>query len=335
MNLKVFFYVGLLFSLSFCGCSGKSFGRSDDTVSLKINRFDTVFYEWIQTDDAAALTFLQDSFPAMTALLGKALFKDTNAYTPAYYDNLINYFSEPTLKTLYHTAITYYSADSVRTKDIARELGATFVSMKSLLPDVQIPAVYFHISGLQQNFIVADSLISCSIDKYLGADYPLYQDYFYDYQLRNMTSSRMVNDFLTVWLKSENPFQGKDNVLLDRMIYEGKILYVMAAIYQSAAYKDLMNLTDEEDDWLKNNESAIWTAIIERKHLYDPDIVTTEKYFLPSPATFLSDEAPGNIGSFIGYRIVEAYMQRTKSDMQKLMKNTDYQDIITQSKYKP
>jgi hypothetical protein len=214
-------------------------------------------------------------------------------------------------------------------------LGVAFERMKSLLPDIQIPAIYFHVSGLQQNFIVADSLISCSIDKYLGADFPLYQDYFYDYQLRNMTSSRMVNDYLTVWLKSENPFQGRDNVLLDRMIYEGKILYVMAAIFENIAYKDMMNLPDKEYDWLNNNESALWTTIIQRKHLYTPDIVTTEKYFLLSPATFLADDAPGNIGSFLGYRIVQSYMRNTKSDIPELMKNADYQDILTRSKYKP
>ncbi|MDR0835686.1 MAG: gliding motility protein GldB, partial [Tannerella sp.] len=91
----------------------------------------------------------------------------------------------------------------------------------------------------------------------------------------------------------------------------------------------------EEFDWLKKNESALWTTIIERKHLYNPDIVTTDKYFLPSPTSFLSDEAPGNIGSFIGFCIVKSYMNKTKSGFQELIKNNDSQDILTKSKYKP
>jgi hypothetical protein len=308
---------------------------TDDLAGISINRFDSALYVWIESDDSINLLKLKTSYPEMMTLMGKALFKDIDTCSPDYYEKLINYFSEPTLKALYGDAITFYSSDSVRTKNISQELGLAFLKLQSLLPQTQMPAIYFHVSGLQQNFIVADSLISCSIDRYLGTDYPLYQDYFYDYQLKNMISERIVNDYLMVWIKSENPFRGKDNVLLDRMIYEGKALYAIATITENAAYKDVMNLTGQEFDWLKDNESALWTTIIERKHLYTPDIVTTDKYFLPSPATFLSDEAPGNTGSFIGFRIIQSFMNKTKSDFQELMKNNDSQDILTKSKYKP
>jgi hypothetical protein len=306
-----------------------------DSTAIRINRFDTALYAWIESDDSASLLKLKTLLPEMTELIGKAIFQDTNTHTPIYYEKLINYFSEPTLKTLYKDAITYYSDDSERTIQISEDLGAYFTGLKSLFPQARIPAVYFHVSGLQQNFIVSDSLISCSIDKYLGSDYSLYQDYFYDYQLKNMNPGLMVNDYLTVWLKSEYLFRGKDNVLLDRMIYEGKIIYVLAVLYKNAAFKDLMNLTDNEFAWLKENEPALWTTVIERKHLYTPDIVTTDKYFSPSPATFLSDEAPGNIGNFIGFQIVKSYMKHTKSSCESLMKNTDYQDILKKSRYKP
>jgi hypothetical protein len=268
-------------------------------------------------------------------LIGKSLFHDINTCSSDYYKKIIDYFSQPTLKMLYKEATIYYSAHSARTKNISQELGIAFKKLKSQLPQIPIPAVYFHVSGLQQNFIVADSLISCSIDKYLGSDYHLYQDYFYDYQLKNMTPERIVNDYLTVWLKSENPFQGRDNILLERMIYEGKIIFIIAAITSNATYKEVMNLTDDEFEWLKNNESALWTIIIERKHLYTPDIVTVNKYFLPSPATFLSDNASGNTGSFIGFRIVQSYMKHTKSALHDLIKNNDSQDILAKSKYRP
>ncbi|MDR2384333.1 MAG: gliding motility protein GldB [Tannerella sp.] len=307
----------------------------ENTDTVHINRFDTALYYWIQSDDTTYLSSVKNACGDMFDLLGRALFQDDNTQTAEYNNKLINYFSEPTLKALYKDAITRFSPDSTRTKNISQELGVAFAKLKSLLPQIQIPAVYFHVSGLQQNFIVADSLISCSIDKYLGSDYPLYQDYFYDYQLKNMISSQIVNDYLTVWLKSENPFQGRENILLDRMIYEGKIIYLITAITKNTTYNKVMNLTDDEFDRLKNNESALWMTIIERKHLYTPDIVTTDKYFLSSPATFLSNQTPGNTGSFIGFRIVQSYINKTKSDCRDLMKNNDSQDILTKSKYKP
>ena len=66
----------------------------------------------------------------------------------------------------------------------------------------------------------------------------------------------------------------------------------------------MMSFTKDEYEWCRNYEQTLWTTIIERKHLYTPDIVATSKYFQAVPATFISDEAPGDIGYFIGYRIV-------------------------------
>ena len=85
-----------------------------------------------------------------------------------------------------------------------------------------------HVSGFNQNVLVGDSLLSLSIDKYMGKDYPLYQDFFYDSQKLKMQRGLVVPDYLAGWLMSEYPFAGKENVLLDRMIYEGKIKYLLS-----------------------------------------------------------------------------------------------------------
>jgi hypothetical protein len=306
-----------------------------DSSAMKINRFDTVMYQCVQTDDTLRLNELKNDFAKMTSLLGRALFQDSDIYSPLFFDRIINYFSEPAINALYKDAIICYSPDSSRTKQIQAELYAGFGQMKNLFPSIQIPAIYFHVSGLQQNFIVADSLISCSIDKYLASDYFLYQDYFYDYQLRSMRPERVSPDFLTVWLKSEFPFKGNESVLLERMIYEGKIVYVVLKCLKERSFKDIFSYTNEEYEWCLDNEPEIWRTFIERKLLYMPDLVTTSKYFLAAPANFLSDEAPGNLGNFIGYRIVENYMKHSKISAEKLIENNDIQDILKKSKYKP
>ncbi|MDR1722688.1 MAG: DUF2268 domain-containing putative Zn-dependent protease [Tannerella sp.] len=322
-------------ALSIGGCQRKSFGMADGADAIHINRFDSALYRWIDIDDSISLQQVKDEYPQMLDLLGKALFKASYTDTSAFYDNLINYFSEPTLKSLYKDAIIYYSGDSASTQLICKELAYGFERMKELFLTAKIPAIYFHVSGLQQNFIIADSLLSCSIDKYLGADYQLYNDFFYDYQKKNMTPAQLPKDCFEVWLKSEFPFQGKDNILLDRMIYEGKIIYSLTKISKEYTLQNILSLSDAEFRWCIEYEKPLWTTIIERKHLYTPDAATTTKYFLPSPSTFIAAEAPGDLGYFIGYRIVECYMKQTKSSCEELMKNADSQDILTKSKYKP
>ena len=200
---------------------------------------------------------------------------------------------------------------------------------------MQIPAIYMHVSGFNQNVLVGDSLLSLSIDKYMGKDYPLYQDFFYDSQKLKMQRGLVVPDYLAGWLMSEYPFAGKENVLLDRMIYEGKIKYLLSQALGVPDAAELMGYTEQAYNWCKDNEGTIWKAIIERKHLYTPDQLTTSQYFEDTPAIFPENDAPGNIGTWIGWQIINQYMKETGSTPEALMQTNDAQEILTASKYKP
>ena len=311
------------------GCSPSS-GICD---RVAVNRFDMALLQWIDSDDPAVLTQIKNTCPQMIDVLGKALFRSLDS--SALYDHLINYYSEPTLHALYRDAVDRYSPNTPELAAVTDELSCGFHRMRRLFPSMQIPAVYLHVSGLQQQVIVADSLLSCSIDKYLGADYPLYKVYFHPWQRRSMIPERVAKDCLCAWLKSEYPYRGKESVLLERMIYEGKIIYVLTQLGEDFHYRNILSLSDGEYDWCLSFEAALWTAVIERKHLYEPDIAVTSKYFLPAPATLISEDAPGSLGNFIGYRIVEKYMKRTKASCQELMNNSDAQAILKQSEYRP
>ena len=200
---------------------------------------------------------------------------------------------------------------------------------------MQIPKVYMHVSGLQQNIIVDNNLLSISIDKYLSATYPLYKDYFQDYQLHKMTSDAIAPDCMKAWLLSEYPFKSNDRVLLEQMIYEGKIKYIIHQALPKVLPEILMGYTSREYQWCKQNEKILWKTVIEQKHLYTQDVATIRMYFSDRPSTFLSDDAPGNLGAWIGWQIIAKYMDRTKVSIEELMNNTDYQEILTKSRYKP
>jgi hypothetical protein len=307
----------------------------DAADALNINRFDMALLQWIDSDDSVIRAQIKDTYPKMLNILGKTLFNGNYTDSSVFFDDLINYYSEPTLHALYENTVEYFSDNSPEMAVITDELAYGFRQMRQLFPYMQIPVVYTHVSGLRQNVIVADSLLSCSMDKYLGYDYPLYKDFFYAWQLKSMIPGRVAKDCLKAWLKSEYPYQGKDNVLLERMIYEGKIIHILTQLGKDFDYRNIMSLTDDEYKWCLEYEAALWTAMIERKHLYTPDIATTSKYFRSSPATFISGEAPGDLGYFIGYRIVEKYMKRTKSSCEELMRNNDAQDILNKSEYRP
>ena len=333
--MKHFWLFTLIITFTSGGCNSKSFGMYGDAEKIPVIRFDRVLFQWIDTDDPEILQTLISDYPQMLAMLGNALFKSNLADSSVFFSRLINYYSEPTLKSLYNDAITGYYTNSSAIERLEKELSYGFAQLKRLFPSIQIPAVYLHVSGLQQNIIVADSLLSFSIDKYLGDDYPLYMDYFNDYQRKDMIPERIVKDGLRAWLSSEYPLQGQNNDLLDRMIYEGKIIYVLIQAGDSYSFQQIMSMTENDYKWCLRNESVMWKTILKQIQSETPDAMTTAKYFQPSPSRFFSEDAPGNLGNFIGYRIVACYMKQTKSTCEELIHNNNAQDILKKSKYKP
>ena len=277
-------------------------GQNTNTINyatvepLHINRFDKDLFRLIDTEDTTLQPELIKQYPEMLDIIGKGILNLQTIETPGFFEKMRNYYSEPTLKGLYRDAITQY--DSV--EDIEKSLGYGFAYLKENFPSM-----------------------------------PLYQDFFYDSQKLKMQRGLVVPDYLAGWLMSEYPFAGKENVLLDRMIYEGKIKYLLSQALGVPDAAELMGYTEQAYNWCKDNEGTIWKAIIERKHLYTPDQLTTSQYFEDTPAIFPENDAPGNIGTWIGWQIINQYMKETGSTPEALMQNNDAQEILTASKYKP
>ncbi len=321
------------FAAAVCSCKGQNINTNTitDATPMTVHRFDSAVYALISSGDTTLRSLLLDTYPEMTEILGKGVFNMQSPRQSGFFAKMESYYSEPTLKQLYADALEGFSDVS----GIEQSLGNAFAWMHEQFPAMQMPAVYMHVSGLSQNVLVGDSLLSLSIDKYMGSDYPLYWDFFYEHQRRRMEPAMVVPDYASGWLMSEYPFSGKENVLLERMVYEGKIKYVVLSALPDLPDASLMGYTGEDLKWCEENEAEIWKAIIERKHLLTPDQMMTERYFDDTPAIFLSDNAPSNIGVWIGLQIVRRYMSESGASIETLMQNEDAQDILTQSKYKP
>lgn len=329
MNFRLSFIIVLLVICSSCKGQGNNSYASANPVHIK--RFDKALYQLLQTNDTTLVNDFQQTYYDMLEVTGKGILNIQSIEQPGFLGKLFRYYSEPTLKGLYKDAITQY--DTI--DDIEQQLGSGFAFLKDHLPSLPIPEVYMHVSGFNQNVLVAENLLSVSIDKYLGKEYPLYKDFFYEYQLAKMHRSHIVPDYLAGWLMSEYVFSGKENVLLDRMVYQGKIKYLVSEAVPGMEPYELMGYTKEQYEWCKENEGAIWKSIIENKHLYTPDHLTTNMYFEDMPHPAFAEGSPGNIGAWIGWQIVDKYMRESKALPESLMQQTNAQEILTASKYKP
>lgn len=311
-------------------CRGQENNPFASAEPIPVIRFDKALFSVIETNDTLKAKAFSAQYPEMMAVTGLGILNMRSTEMPGFYARLLKYYSEPNLKRLYGEAVARY--DSIA--DLEKELGVGFACLKAELPGMPVPKIYAHVSGLSQNILVAEGLLSVSIDKYMGKDYPLYQNFFNPYQLEKMQRANIVPDCLAGWLMSEYVFKGKDNVLLERMIYQGKMKYIVSKALPDTQPRVLMGYTPEQEEWCKANEGTVWKAIIDNKHLYTPDITQTNNYFQDTPNPLYAPESPGNLGVWMGWRIVKRYMELTGAPVEELL-NADAQSILSASKYKP
>lgn len=322
----------LLFGLFSCNSQTDTTVAFQNAEPMPIHRFDRTLLYWLDHPaDSASRDSLTTLYRPMLELTGKGILNVQSPEQEEFFPRLATYYGEPTLRSLYRDAV--HSFDSIA--DIEKELGYAFSLLNTMFTDRKTPVCYMHVSGFNQNVLASDSALSLSIDKYLGQDYPLYRQFFPDYERAKMTREFASVDYLMGWLMSEFPFEGRENVLLDRMIYAGKIYYILSLCLPGRTVENLLGYNDEAARWCHANEKMLWKTIISRKHLYTPDITTTQKYFENRPCTFLSDATPGNIGAWVGFRIIQKFVDETRCTAKQLMENGDAQDVLTRSKYKP
>ena len=300
------------------------------TQDFQIIRFDKDLYRYL-TENAPD-SILKDHTDFLD-VFGEGVLSIGKSDSTGFFSRLKEYFSEPTLMGIYKDEQEKFTDMT----DINKELSKGLHIFLQQFPQIKPPKVYMHVSGFFQNVVVTDDILSLSADKYLGSDYPVYQDYFYEFQRELMSCDRIVPDYLSGFMMANLPFFGNEDVLLDRILYEGKLRYILSKLLPKRKVWEYIGYDEEQYEWCDLHQSQIWNTIIENHHLFTPDYFSTSQYLKDAPHTaYLPADAPGKVGIWLGFRIISAYMeQKPKTTWIELMENTDYQEILKQSKYKP
>ena len=115
------------------------------------------------------------------------------------------------------------------------------------------------------------------------------------------------------------------------------IMYFLDVILPQFPNADKLRFSQNQLNWCKKNESNIWAYFIDNEILYSTDIKKFNSYINYAPfAKGMPKESPGRIAYWMGWNIVEAYMNNNKNiTVEQLMENTNPQEILRQSGYKP
>ena len=98
-----------------------------------------------------------------------------------------------------------------------------------------------------------------------------------------------------------------------------------------------MGFSEDQMKWCRMNEKNMWVYLIEHKLLYDTNYMTINKLIQDGPfTTFFPRESPGRAATWLGLQIVTSYMNNFPDViLSELMKETDYQKILSLSQYDP
>ena len=81
----------------------------------------------------------------------------------------------------------------------------------------------------------------------------------------------------------------------------------------------------------------MWEYLVEHKMLFETDRMNILKFTGSGPFTRdFTPESPARAAVWLGWRIVEEYMRRNPEiTLEDLMRDNDFQKILTLSKYNP
>lgn len=321
------------------GCIGDSSNAPDVShieLDIKIRRFDQDLFALDTHQLEAGMQRMAQMYPEMFPLFAVNIIHDVTNPKETPLEAVRGFLTAPEIRHLYDTVQQVYGD----LRWLERDLTQMFKYYKHYFPDKPVPEVVAIVSEFVTDaFTAGDSLCGIGLDMYLGEDYPAY--HANENTKPAYIRRQFQKDYIAVRLAKAIAQNLNDappgERLLDQMLHNGKLLYVVDRLLPKVPDSLKMGYTREQMEGCYANEQEVWARLLEQNLLYSTDARKLKKLVSPSPnAPVVFQEAPGEIGNWIGWRIVEAYMKRhPDTTLEAMLSLTDAQKFLEQSKYKP
>lgn len=333
-----FAFVWALFLLFLTACGEESRTPHPDVSDIKVNvqllRFEQDIFALDTAQLQTGMQSLLAKYPVMLPLFCNEIIHDQSnpAETPR--QALGAFLSVPQTRHIYDTVQQIYGD----LRWLEADLTQMFRYYKYYFPQKPVPQVVTMISEFSTDaFTAGDSLCGIGLDMFLGETYPGYDPDVFPFFMRR----QFQKDYIVVRLSkalAQNCDEGPSGQrLLDLMLHYGKQLYISDCLLPDVADSLKMGYTRKQMEGCYANEAEVWARMLSEKLLYSTDFDKIRKLVTPSPnAPAIFQEAPGEIGSWMGLQIVRAYMKRNpNTTMDQLLQMKDGQRFLELSKYKP
>lgn len=220
---------------------------------------------------------------------------------------------------------------------IRQEFKTAFKYIKHYYPQFQVPPIYTIVTGFSNDLYVSEDMIVIGLDYFSGPQATYRPVDVPNYIQRRYTPEHVVPTCMLLLSQQFNQSDPQDKTLLADMVYYGKSYYFTEFVMPDKPDSLLIGYTAEEMAGVKANEHAIWTHFIKNELLYETNHTLKKKYLDERPTTYeIGNKAPGRIGTWLGWQVVKAYMDRNDdTTLPELMSTANARHILEESKYRP
>lgn len=190
---------------------------------------------------------------------------------------------------------------------------------------------------MDNDLVVTDSIIIVGLDYYMGPK-GKYRPRVYDYLLARYDPEDIVPSAMLMYGISErfNKTNIQDKTVLADMIAYGKAFYFAKHMLPCVPDSVFMGYTAEEMKGINSNQDLIWYRFVEDEVLFTTNRMVWQRYLGDRPKTVeVGEKCPGRIGQWVGWKIVDKYVETHSVPLPELMAASDAQKIFKDSKYKP
>lgn len=342
--LKVFILLGIVVSINSCQDEIREDlpDVSHIDVDATIIRFDSDLASLDTNNLAIGLDSLSAKYPKLYYLYFDRVINLADKNPKIFESNVKSYISNANTKRVLDTvAVEFPDMNALQ-----EEFSMTFKYLKYYFPDYNFPNLYAVVSDFgYQKFVFPDvdntDGLAIGLDMFLGETFP-YKDLdpqnpsFSDYLTRSFNKDHIVKK--TVELHLDDLLGSPSGVrFLDLALFNGKKLYVLDKVLPFKSDTVIHEYTGSQMEWLQNNELQIWSYFVDENLLYETNQKIINKYLNPSPnSPGMPASAPGRTGNYIGWKIVQAYMNKfPETTIQDLLSDSDSQAFLEKARYRP
>jgi hypothetical protein len=327
-----------LFTVCFVSCRKNPYKVSVSSIKadIEIKRLEKDLFSMDPEEIPVRLPGLKDKYGRFLQLFSYVI-NTGDINDPSFGDFLVRFCTDKQNNDVYGLTMKLYPDLS----SVESGLEDAFRHYRYYFPDKSVPEVFSCITGFNNSIITGDSVLGIGLDRYLGADcdyYPRLE--IYKYMSARMTPDYIVADCMLGWGISEWNFASlnypADNVLAE-MIHEGKLRYFVRRMLPETEDKIIFGFTPEQMKFCRNNEGKMWQYMVENDLVFKTDQFIIRKLVGEAPFTsYFTNESPGRAAVWIGFRIIESYMNKNKTtSLESLMKDVNVQEILEKARYNP